>query len=187
MLSQFGSSRGIAGVLLETFAANALMSQLMLKHVDQRCWRAQPIGQRQAGLRTIAELFAHMHNNRLSWLARSASHLHCPAALDPLRCTIRQTAIAHRRSAARCLQMLGQALADNPHRLVTKFSRGSWAEDWPAGATMFAYMFAHDAHHRGQILLLARQAGYPFADEAAYGIWHWETFWSALGNSQGPR
>jgi uncharacterized damage-inducible protein DinB len=52
---------------------------------------------------------------------------------------------------------------------------------------MFAYMFAHDAHHRGQIIALAHQLGYRLPDEAAYGIWHWDKIWKELGFAGGPR
>jgi uncharacterized damage-inducible protein DinB len=76
---------------------------------------------------------------------------------------------------------------DDPKRRVTKFSRGSWASPWPAGATMFAYMFSHEAHHRGQILMLAHQLGYGFLDEAAYGIWRWEKLWQQIGLTTSPR
>ena len=128
-------------------------------------------------------MYKRQHNNRLVWLKRSAPHLKCPAPLDPARCTIRQTASAHKKSDAGCLKMLEEALSENPDRRVTKFSRGSWAPDWPAGPTMFAYMFAHDAHHRGQIIALAHQLGYRLPDEAAYGIWHWDKIWKELGLS----
>lgn len=66
-------------------------------------------------------------------------------------------------------------------RRVTIFSRGSWAPTWPADATMFAYMFAHEAHHRGQIIMLAHQLGYRLPDEAAYGIWQWDKLWKRAG------
>ncbi len=177
----------IREVLLETYAANDRMNQLLFEHLDARAWRAKPPGLNRRKGRTIAAIFAHMHNNRLVWLKHSAPHLRRPAPLDPFRCTARQAAIAHRRSAARCLQMLKEALSENPDRRVTKFSRGSWTRDWPAGATMFAYMFAHEAHHRGQVIALAHQLGYRLPDRAAYGIWHWNRLWKELGFAHGPR
>jgi len=177
----------IREVLLETYAANDRMNQLLLEHLDARAWRAKPPGLKRREGRTIAAIFAHVHNNRLVWLKWSAPHLRCPAALDPARCTRKQAAIAHRKSAARCLQMLKEALSENPERRVTKFSRGSWAPVWPAGATMFAYMFSHEAHHRGQVIALAHQLGYRLPEKAAYGIWHWDKLWKELGYACGPR
>ncbi len=177
----------LSQVLLETYAANDRMNQLLFEHLDPRAWRAKPPYMKKLEGRTIAAIFAHLHNSRLVWLKWSAPHLRCPAALDPARCTLRQAAAAHRKSAARCLQMLEEALSEDPDRRVTKFSRGSWAPVWPAGATMFAYMFAHEAHHRGQIIALAHQIGYRLPDEGAYGIWHWNKIWKELGFDRGPR
>jgi uncharacterized damage-inducible protein DinB len=139
------------------------------------------------GGRTLAGIFAHLHNNRLVWLKNSAAHLKCPAPLDPASCTINQARAAHRQSAARCLEMLKEALSNRTPRRVVKFSRGSCAPTWPAGATMFGYMFAHEAHHRGQAIMLARQLGYPLPDKAAYGIWRWEKLWKECGFDTGPR
>jgi uncharacterized damage-inducible protein DinB len=173
-------------VLLETYAVNDAMNQLLLAHLDPRAWRAQlPNGKRSAG-RSIAAIFAHLHNNRVLWLRNSAPHLKCPAPLDPARCTIRQAASAHRKSAAQCVRMLSEALSTELNRKVTKFSRG-WGRRWNAGAAMFAYMFSHEAHHRGQILMLAHQLGYRLPDYAAYGIWQWDKLWMEHGFTSRPR
>lgn len=147
------------------------MNQLLLSLLDPRAWRAKLPGQKGNG-RTIAAIFAHLHNSRLVWFKNSAPHLKCPAALDPDRCTMKQAAAAHKKSATQCLRMLSDGLSGDPKRRVTKFSRGSWTPTWPADATMFAYIFSHEAHHRGQILMLAHQLGYRLPDEAAYGIWN---------------
>jgi uncharacterized damage-inducible protein DinB len=177
----------IRDVLLETFAANDYMNQLILQHLDPRAWRAKVPAVSQRGGRTIATIFSHMHNNRLVWLKWSAPHLKCPAPLDPARCTMKQTATAYRKSATGCLKMLEEALSEGPDRRVTTFSRGSWAPHWPAGATMFAYMFGHEAHHRGQVIAMAHALGYRLPNEAAYGIWWWDQIWKDLRFERGPR
>jgi uncharacterized damage-inducible protein DinB len=176
----------IRDVLVETYAINDAMNQLLLAHLDRRAWRAQPPGKKGNG-RTIAAIFAHLHNNRLTWLKNSAPHLKCPAPLDPDRCTMKQAAAAHRKSAVQCLRMLTDALSATPNRRVTKFSRGSWSPTWPAGGTMFSYMFSHEAHHRGQILMLAHQLGYRMPDEAMGGIWWWNKLWKQVGLTTRPR
>jgi len=155
--------------LLATYAINDAMNQLLLAH------RLPGRGSREG--RTIAAIFAHLHNNRLVWLKHSAPHLKCPAPLDPDRCTMRQAGAAHRRSGAQCLRMLREALGESPKRRVAKFSRGSWSPTWVAGGTMFSYMFSHEAHHRGQITMLAHQLGFRLPVEAWAGIWWWDKFW----------
>ena len=171
--------------LLETYASNDAMNQLILAHLDPRAWRAQVPGLKGSG-RSIAAIFAHLHNCRLKWLRLSAPHLKRPAALDPHRCTRKQAAGALKKSAAQCLKMLTDALSAEPNRHVTKFFRDGWMPTWPAGATMFAYMFSHEAHHRGQILMLAHQMGYRVLHKTP-GVWHWEKLWKAAGLSTRPR
>ena len=168
--------------LIKSYAINDAMNQLVLSHLDPRAWRTESPGEKGTG-RTIAAIFAHLHNNRLSWLERSAPHLKRPAPLNADRCAITQASAAHRKSATQCLRMMTDALSGDPNRKVTRFSRGSWARTWTADATMFAYMFAHEAHHRGQILMLAHQIGYRLPDEAMYGIWQWDKLWKQAGGS----
>lgn len=181
-----GCTAELATVLLETYSVNDAMNQLLLAHLDRRAWRAVLPGAIRGG-RTIAAIFAHLHNSRLVWLKNSAPHLQCPAPLHPARCTMKQTASAHKKSAAQCLRMLSDALSADPKRRVTKFSRGSWAPIWPAGGTMFAYMFSHEAHHRGQIIILAHQLGYRLPAAAWGGIWQWNKLWKQAGHSTRPR
>jgi uncharacterized damage-inducible protein DinB len=176
----------IRDVLLETYAVNDAMNQLLLARLDPQAWRAQLPGAKPNAGRSIAAIFAHLHNSRLTWLRTSAPHLKCPVRLDPARCTMKQAATAHRKSSALCLRMLSDALSTEPQRKVTKFSRG-WLRPWPAGGTMFAYMFSHEAHHRGQILMLAHQLGYRLPDEAMAGIWHWDKLWKEHGFTSRPR
>jgi uncharacterized damage-inducible protein DinB len=171
--------------LLETYAINDAMNQLLLEHLNPHVWRMKSPGADRSNKtrdgRTIAAIFAHLHNCRLRWLRKSAPHLKCPAPLDPYRCTIKQVAAAHKKSAAQCLRMLTQALSDDAGRRVTNFVRDSWMPIWPPGAAMFAYMFSHEAHHRGQIIMLAHQLGYRLPPAAWGGIWHWDKLWKQVG------
>jgi uncharacterized damage-inducible protein DinB len=45
----------------------------------------------------------------------------------------------------------------------------------PDVASFLAYLLAHDAHHRGQITMLARQMGHPISQSAMFGMWEWGT------------
>ena len=126
--------------------------------------------EKQAGRTHGCRNFRPSAQHRRSWMRNSAPHLKSPAPLDPARGTIKQTRAAHRQSAARCLEMLKEAPSNGTSKRVTRFSRESWAPSWPAGTTMFRFMFAHEAHHRGQAIVLARQRGYKLPDKATYGI-----------------
>jgi uncharacterized damage-inducible protein DinB len=176
-------------VLVEMFAANGAMNDLLLANLDAKAWRApHPLHKRGEG-RTIAGIFVHMHNCNVNWIRRSAPHLKCPAMLDPERATIAQTRAAHKKSNAVLVAMLKDVLLtpDPAQRKIQIYSRGSWSQDWQAGASMFGYMFAHDAHHRGQIIMLVRELGFRLPVHAAYGVWHWEKRWKDCGFTTRPR
>ena len=81
--------------------------------------------------------------------------------------------------------MLAEALAGSGDR-VEKFRRDGWARAWPAGPEMLCYMLCHEAHHRGQVCMLAHQLGFPLPKQVAYGIWNWEKLWKECGSSNGP-
>lgn len=180
-------------VLVESYAVNERMNQIVLEHLDPAAWRAKLPGSKG---RTIAAIFSHVHNVRRKWLRLSAPHLKLPAALSHASCTQKQARSALLESGARCSEMLADALSvpsapqigarpEREHHVET-FVRDGWAKSWPAGAAMVAYMLSHDAHHRGQVGMLAHQLGYPLPRTAAQRIWVWESLWKECGFTQ-PR
>jgi uncharacterized damage-inducible protein DinB len=180
------SNDGLAEIresLLESYAVNDRMNQLILENLDPRAWRAKAEGR---NARTIAAVFSHMHNMRRKWLRLSAPHIKLPKQLDRARCTPGQVSNALTESALRCSEMLAEALS-GPDSCVPQFLRDGWAKPWPAGAAMCLYMITHDAHHRGQICMLAHQLGYPLPIKARAGIWWWERLWKDCGFGHLPR
>lgn len=167
----------LSQALVESYAVNDRMNQIVIEHLDPAAWRAKLPGSRG---RTIAAIFSHVHNIRRKWLRLSAPHLRLPAPLYRDRCSQKQARVALAESAARCCEMLTGALAQ-PKGCVETFRRDGWARPWPAGAAMVAYMISHDAHHRGQACMLAHQLGFPLLDKGAYGIWVWEKLWKECG------
>ena len=113
-----------------------------------------------------------MHNVRTKWIRLSAPHLSVPAQLNRARCTPQQARTALAESAARCAQMLAEAL-DGSQR-VEKFWRDGFARPWPPGPEMLCYMISHEAHHRGQICMLAHQLGFPLLSKITAQMWSWD-------------
>jgi uncharacterized damage-inducible protein DinB len=161
--------------MAQAYIVNDSMNQLLLEHLDARAWRAKLPGQKG---RTIADIFAHVHNIRCKWLRLSAPHLKLPAQLNRSHCTPQQARAALAESTLRCSEMLAQA---GPQGRVRSFLRDGWARPWQPGAAMFAYMVAHDAHHRGQACMLAHQLGFRLPGAAGYGMWGWEKLWKDCG------
>jgi uncharacterized damage-inducible protein DinB len=162
-------------VLLETYAVNERVNQVLLEHLDPRLWRARPPGGKG---RSIAAIFAHIHNVRRKWVRLSAPHLKLPAQLDRTRCTQEQARAALVASARYGVEMLSSAWFSSR---VKQFRRDGWARPWPAGAAMVVYMISHDAHHRGQVCMLAHQLGHPLSRKVGGEIWNWEKLWRKCG------
>ena len=99
-------------------------------------------------------------------------------------CTPQQARAGLAESAARCAEMLAEALGGRGR--VSKFLRDGWAKPWPVGPEMLCYMLAHEAHHRGQVSMLAHQMGFPLPIGVASGIWNWEKLWKECGAAGGP-
>jgi uncharacterized damage-inducible protein DinB len=160
----------------QVFAANERMNQMIIEQLDPAAWRAKPPGKS----RPIVAIFTHVHNVRCKWIRLTAPHLKVSQQLQRAHCTPQQTRAGLAESAARCAEMLAEALGDGSGR-VKKFRRDGWAPPWPVGIEMLCYMLAHEAHHRGQVCMLAHQLGFPLPGKVAYGIWNWEKLWKDCG------
>lgn len=158
------------------FAANDRINQLLIAHLDPAAWSAKLPALRSREVRTIAAIFAHMHNVRTKWIRLTAPHLNVPMQLNRARCTPQQTRTALAQSAAACAQMLAEAL-DRSGR-VTQFVRDGWGQPWAAGPEMLCYMIAHEAHHRGQVCMLAHQLGFKLPGKVTSAMWSWERLWN---------
>jgi uncharacterized damage-inducible protein DinB len=163
------------------FAANDRINQILIEHLDPVAWRAKPPGK----VRNIAAIFTHMHNVRSKWIRLTAPHLKVPRQLHRAHCTPQQARVGLAQSAACCVEMLAEALG-GPGGRVEKFHRDGWARPWPVGLEMLCYMLSHEAHHRGQVCMLAHQLGFPLPNKIAYGIWNWEKLWKEIGAPEAP-
>ncbi len=174
------------------FLANDRINQILIEHLDPAAWGTRPPTAKPPGknpgknnARTIAAIFTHMHNVRCKWVRLTAPHLKVPPQLSRAHCTPQQARAGLAESAARCAEMLAEALGGGGGR-VERFRRDGWARPWPVGPEMLCYMLSHEAHHRGQVCMLAHQLGFPLPTEVASGIWNWEKLWKECGSPRGP-
>jgi uncharacterized damage-inducible protein DinB len=145
--------------LLNAFDTNDNINQYMLENLPSESWRAAtPDGKG----RTIAAIVAHMHNVRVMWL-KAAKAAEVPAQIEKDKVTATQASKALEQSRAALSEVLKAAL-DTDGR-VKGFR--------PDVAGFVGYLIAHDAHHRGQICMLARQMGHPLPQKAMFGMWEW--------------
>ena len=159
----FGVSLPLA--LLNAFNTNNRINQYLIDNIPQTAWNAKPPGGKG---RSIPAIIAHMHNVRIMWLktaarAEKGNSVKLPAQLNGAKVTPSQALRALEQSRHALSMVMSRAL-DSDGRI----------KGFRPDVTGFAaYLIAHDAHHRGQVTMLARQSGKPLPQKAMFGMWEW--------------
>jgi uncharacterized damage-inducible protein DinB len=144
--------------LLETWAIHDRIHRYLLEAIPAE---ALPAVAASKG-RTVGEQFAHVHNVRLMWLKSAA-----PEGLEKLE---KEQAVEISTLAA-ALERSGEAIASLLRRSLA--SDGRIRGFKPHAAAFLGYLVSHESHHRGQIVLTLKQAGFPLERKVAYGLWEW--------------
>lgn len=149
--------------LVETWLINDRINRYCLDAIPSSAFDAVAASKG----RTVAEQFAHLHNVRLMWLKEAA-----PDLLDGLE-KIAKTPKPSAKVLGRALERSGQAVALLIRRSM---EAGGRVKGFKPHVTAFVgYLIAHEAHHRGQIVLILKESGQPLDRKVAYGIWEWGT------------
>jgi len=104
-----------------------------------------------------------MHNVRVMWLKAAAKESKIPDQMDKATVTPVQAGKALEQSRTALHAVIEAALVSDGR--VKGFK--------PDVAGFVGYLIAHDAHHRGQISMLARQVGRPLSKKTMFGMWEW--------------
>jgi uncharacterized damage-inducible protein DinB len=145
--------------LLNALDTNDRINLYLIENLPPAAWNSKlPDGKG----RTIAAIVAHMHNVRVMWL-KTAKAQDIPEQLD--RATVAPAQATHALESTRAgLHKLCRQALETDGRI--KGFR-------PDVAGFVGYLIAHDAHHRGQVAMLARQLGHPLPQKAMFGMWEW--------------
>ena len=123
--------------------------------------------------RTVRMLAAHLHNTRCSWV-RTLGREHgvvIPASVDRRTIARRELLAALKRSSRGIEALLELGLAAGG---VVPPSKGYVWRNLPLDVGhVLTYFVAHEGHHRGQIVMLARQLGQPLPTDVVNGLWQW--------------
>ena len=115
--------------------------------------------------RTVGQQLAHMHNVRLMWLnAAMPELLKDVSKIDNEGITKKILIDQFTKSGKAIAQLIDNGLTTGK---IKNFK--------PHPTGFLGYIISHEAHHRGQIILLLKQAGHPLDKKTLFGIWEWGT------------
>lgn len=150
----------LTSALLQAFDTNEKVNQFLLDQLAPEAWEAGPPTGKGRDVRAIV---AHMHNVRVMWLKAAAKGSKFPAQLDRGIVTVAGAKKGLAESHAALRAVIEAALK----------SDGRIKGFRPDVASFVGYLIAHDAHHRGQVSMLARHNGHPLPQSAQFGMWEW--------------
>lgn len=156
--------------LFAAWRTNNRVTAELIQRLPTALWDLTPPGARGRTVRAIA---AHFHNARCMWLKTlGREHGIKPAArVDHRRVTQRQLVAALKQSSAamEALFKLGFDSGELPP------SKGYvWRNLSLDLGHVVTYFIAHEAHHRGQIVMIARQAGHRLPSAITASLWQWK-------------
>lgn len=155
------ASVDLAQAAIRTLATNSRVDVYLVENLSDELWTAKVPG----ASKTLAALVVHIHNTRCMWVKMVGRKLgvKTPRRLDRARATRSEAVSALNESHHAISRVLELGLAHG----------GKVAGFPPDAMHLLGYFLAHDAHHRGQICLLARELGHALPKEVVFGLWQW--------------
>ena len=152
----------LADEVLRCWKINNQVDIILLKALPAVIWPMKIPGYQH---KTVRMMGAHLHNARCGWintLGRKWKIL-APPMVDNKDVAVRSLMAALNASAETMTELLAAGM-DNNNKLP----------GFAPGAVQFKhYMVAHEAHHRGQLIMASRQLGHPFPTPAMGKLWQW--------------
>jgi len=165
------TQRTIEESVLSAWRTNNRVTVLLIRRLPGAIWTAAVPG---VSRKTIQMIGGHLHNARCAWLKTlGMPHgIAVPAAVDRRRVTRRELVAALNRSSKSMEALLRFGCEHGGE--VPATPRYVWRNLALDVGHVLTYFVAHEAHHRGQIVMAARQSGTPLPPDVTNGLWWWK-------------
>ena len=147
-------------------------TRLLVEGIPREIWGAAAPNLPRRTIRSIA---AHLHNARRLWIRTLGEEhgIRRPERVDERTVTRRALVAALKRSGRGMVELFELGIANGGVLPMTKLY--TWRNLPLDLGHVLAYFSAHEGHHRGQIVMLARQLGRPLPREVVDGLWQFST------------
>ena len=155
-------------MLIDAWRTNNRVTVYLIENLPAELWAMKIPG---SSRRTIRSLAAHIHNARCMWIKMIAAN-HGVAAPRPVDArTVKPSSLSRalERSSLGIIDVIRLGAARGG-----AIPAATW-QNFPTDLVHFLnYFVAHEAHHRGQLCMLARQLGHRLPTEVTGGLWQWK-------------
>jgi uncharacterized damage-inducible protein DinB len=157
-------------LLLGAWRTNNRVTVFLFEHLPDELWRATVPG---APRRTIRMIAGHIHNARCMWIKTLGNEygIAVPQSVNRHKVTRKELIPALGRSSRGIISLL--KLGNERDGAIPASSSYVWRNLPLDVGHVLTYFVAHEGHHRGQIVMVARQLGYRLPDEITNGLWLW--------------
>jgi uncharacterized damage-inducible protein DinB len=164
------SPPNLRDTILNAWKTNNRVTIFLVEHLPAELWEATVPG---APRRTVRMIAGHLHNARCMWIKTlgKGHGIAVPRSVDRYKVTPEGLIPALLRSGTGILSLL-EFGCDHGGGIPAS-SAYVWRNLPLDLGHVLSYFVAHEGHHRGQIVMLARQLGHRLPAEVTGGLWHW--------------
>jgi len=157
--------------ILGAWRTNNRITTSLIQHVPDHLWTAPLPG---AERRTVRMIAAHLHNARSRWIKTLGGEhgIVRPPLVDMGAITRRELVSALKASSTGIESLLALGLANDGR--IPPSKAYVWRNLALDVGHVLTYFVAHEAHHRGQIVMVARQLGRRLPQSVTNGLWWWK-------------
>jgi uncharacterized damage-inducible protein DinB len=160
----------LPATILNAWSTNDRVTGYLIEQLPDALWAALVPGFPR---RTVRSLAGHVHNARCTWIRilGQPHGLKVPPSVDPRRVSRTQLLRALKASGRGIAGLLELGLEHGGR--IPPTAAYAWRNLPLDVGHVLAYFVAHEGHHRGQLVLIARQLGHRLPPEVTSGLWQW--------------